>query len=90
MVGNWKLKAWALEPSFCSRRSYTFFQNINFSYHHFKQKLQLTNLKRTELLLLATGRYNLLVNEYKFLDEFQAHHFILFATITESDDDLRY
>ena len=40
------------------------------------------------LVLIATGWHHLLVDQHQFLDEFQAHHFILLATVSDGHNNL--
>ena len=56
------------------------------------QLLQKAILKRRVLLAVvvagSAGRDDLLVDEHQLFDEFQAHHFVLLATVTHRHDDL--
>jgi hypothetical protein len=40
------------------------------------------------LVLVATGWHHLLVDQHQFLDEFQAHHFILLTTVSDGHNNL--
>ena len=40
------------------------------------------------LVLIATGWHHLLVDQHQFLDEFQAHHFILLTTVSDGHNNL--